>query len=279
MKRLPFHKYQSIGNTFVLIESQEGNLSEMAQKMCHTKFGIGADGFLVVNLKSNPISMRMFNSDGSEDFCGNGLRCTAYHARYRGKEPSSILHGGREVAIRFDKFDWIDVTLPPYSFAPKDVPLKDGEEEIFQKEIIVANRKMMISAVSTGSTHTVIFQEPSEEDFHEVSPIIEHMDIFPTRTSVIWAWETGDKQLSIRIWERGVGETLGCGTGTAAVAACWFITHKDAMAISVKNPGGESVASRGQGGSVVISAKAQKLFSGEYLQTEQFSPPLVQLLP
>lgn len=277
MSGLPFHKYQSIGNTFVLIETQDGNLPELAKKMCHPKFGIGADGLLAVNLETNPISLRMFNSDGTEDFCGNGLRCTAFHARSRGKEPASILHGGREVAINIDKYDWIDVTLPPYSFEPKDVPLREGEDEIFQKEMTIAGRKLELSSVSTGSTHTVIFQNPSDEDFHEVSPILEHLEIFPTRTSVMWAWETGDKQLSIRIWERGVGETLGCGTGTAAVAACWFRTHKDAMAISVKNPGGESVASRGQGGSIVISAKAQKLFSGNYLEAEEFTPRLVQL--
>ncbi len=277
MSELPFTKYQSIGNSFVLIERQDLDLPELAKKVCNPKFGIGADGLLAVDLNSNPNSLRMFNPDGTEDFCGNGLRCTAYHARFNGIEPKSILHGGREIIIKFDPYDWIDVSLPPYSFEPQDVPLRNGEKEIFEREIVLDGNLYKISSVSTGSTHTVIFKEPTESEFLKVSSILENSELFPNRTSVMWAWQTSDKQLSIRIWERGAGETLGCGTGTAAVAACWFRMHQDAMAISVKNPGGESVASKGPNNSVIISAKASRLFTGTYLDMAGVSPQLIQL--
>jgi diaminopimelate epimerase len=264
-----FWKYESIGNDFVLLETQDAedqDLSKLSEALCDRHFGVGSDGLLIVDPSANPVSMRMFNPDGTEDFCGNGLRCAALHIKFEHSAAESLvlLHGGQSIPIQFAAGDWIDVTLPQASFDPVQVPLAPGVGEVFERSLAVDGHSLTLSSLTTGSTHTVIFKDSAvtEEEFQSVSPKLEMHEWFPNRTSVIWAWQTGAKALSIRIWERGVGETLGCGTGSAAVAACWFRKHSGSFAVEIRNPGGETVASKGLKGSIIMSARARLVYKG-----------------
>lgn len=268
MAKVPFEKYVSIGNDFVLVEATdvEGvDLSLLAQALCDRHFGVGSDGLLIVQRTDQQMRMRMFNPDGTEDFCGNGLRIAALHALrnnwFHGSVP--ILHKGKDIVVTPTKAGWLDVQLPRPNFDCKEVPARvDGE--IWEKELVVAGEKLVVSSVCTGTTHTVIFLDApvSEERFRTVSPLLEHHEWYPERTSVIWAWHTEEKQVEIRIWERGVGETLGCGTGSAAVAACWFRKRPGYLSLHVKNPGGDAIVAIGPAGSVIVSARAWHLFHG-----------------
>jgi diaminopimelate epimerase len=267
MNAIQFYKYVSIGNDFVLIDQPMEEYADFARAICARRFGAGSDGLLVLTEQDGEHELRMFNPDGSEDFCGNGIRCAALHL-WRGSagEIIKIRHGGRSNAAVFSAGGWIDVGLPPARFDAGSVPVVCGLSEMFRQTIQVAGSELLASAVTTGSTHTVIERggEPDDEEFARVSPILENDARFPMRTSVIWAWPTGEKSVRIRIWERGVGETLGCGTGSAAAAAVWFRNNPKLLAVAVENPGGEAVVSRGENNGLVVSAKAKRVYEGRF---------------
>jgi diaminopimelate epimerase len=270
---MKFYKYESIGNDFVLVENSESagkSLTEIAIQLCDRRFGIGGDGLLILDPSIDPLPMRMFNPDGTEDFCGNGLRCAALHMalEHNAGKQLTILHGGVTIPVEFTVGGWIDVTLPPPSFEPRSIPLVEGIGEVFDRNLHISGYTETLTSVSTGSTHTVVIKDSpmSEQEFRDVSPALEHHEWFPKRTSVIWAWQTGPKSFQIRIWERGVGETLGCGTGSAALAAYWFRKNPNALALEIRNPGGEVAAAKGAGGSIVISARAKKVFAGNTIE-------------
>jgi diaminopimelate epimerase len=272
--KLPFAKYESIGNDFVLVEEKDlavagvVDRSKLALAMCDRHFGIGSDGLLTWAKEGNVVSMRMFNPDGTEDFCGNGLRCAALHTKLGGfgGDELHMRHVGRDVVVKFAIGGWIDVGLPPSSFDPKDVPLAEGVGEVFERELTVAGSKLVLCSLIVGSTHTIAFVEgpPEEKTFQIVSPLLENHEWFPERTSVLWTWPTAYNQLKVRIWERGAGETMGCGTGSAAAAACWF-RKKGLVAAGVENPGGDCAVALGPGGGLIASAKAKRTFGGEWL--------------
>ncbi len=231
-----FTKMQGVGNDFVVIDAAERpvnvSLSALAVQTCDRKFGIGADGLLVVSCEPNAetaFRMSMFNPDGSEDMCGNGLRCVSLWAhqagRLEGRTQFTVAtkEGVRDVQLlgvsgdgRSASFG-VDMGVP--QFAPERLPFcAFGEARIIQYPLTVDGEMFPITTVNTGSTHTVIFgPQPDEETFQRVSPLIENHPLFPERTSILWATPAGSQAIDIRIWERGAGETLGCGTGACAV--------------------------------------------------------------
>ena len=280
---LKFHKYESIGNDFVLLEEADvleylgGALTldqaypKLAVALCDRRFGIGSDGLLTFARDGDKVVMRMFNTDGSEDFCGNGLRCAALHAKRLGhaEKELTLVHLGRAVNAVFSLGGWIDVGLPKPNFDPKAVPIAEGVGEIYARPLQVGRKTVNASSVNVGSTHTILMVDgpPEEADFQELGPAIENHEWFPQRTSVIWCWQREGRfnAFQIRIWERGVGETLGCGTGSAAAAACIF-RDRPLVAAEIKNPGGECAVAIGAEGTLTTSAKARHVYSGETVQ-------------
>jgi diaminopimelate epimerase len=274
---LKFAKYQSVGNDFVIVAASDLGATDptnLAKAMCDRKFGIGADGLLIVDPSAAPPTMRMFNPDGTEDFCGNGLRCAALYLSDRklASGDSMLQHRGQLVGTEFDAQGWIDITLAESSFDPTKVPLSADAGEVFDRELRAGEWTFRASSVTTGSTHTILFlRSPVEEAvFSAASPCIEHHEWFPERTSVIWVWPSGADasggrpSFDVRIWERGVGETLGCGTGVAAVAACWFRLHPNQRVIVVRSRGGETIVARGTNTSLIVSAKAKRVYEGTW---------------
>lgn len=244
----------------------------LAKAMCRRRFGIGSDGLLVLNRSTIPHSLRMFNPDGTEDFCGNGLRCAALHLSLSEEASKIVLfHGGAEIPVTFGMGGWIDVTLPKPSFEPRQVPLAEGVSEMFDSTLVVEGHKLTATAVNTGTTHTILAVEspPDDETFRKVSAALEHHDYFPERTSVLWLWEISYNVVKIRIWERGVGETLGCGTGSAAAAAYMFRKKPGLLSVGVENPGGDCAVAKGPNGSLVVSAKARKVYQGRFSIAER----------
>jgi diaminopimelate epimerase len=280
---IPFTKVQSIGNDFVLVDlgcfpkqsdldrnPSESHLIEFMIKACARRFGVGSDGLLGVQREGDGLRVRMFNPDGTEDFCGNGLRCAAhwaYRHRWVGKE-FVAMHLGREVAVRIDPEEMLIKTqIGLACFDPKSIPLAPGTGELFESKVDVKGEVVILSAVSTGTAHTIIFVDalPDDEKFLRLSPALEHHALFPERTSVIWTRIVDTRQLELRIWERGVGETMGCGTGTTAAAATYMRKARQSGTILVKNPGGMlQVSAPSWDAPLWLEGKAQMVYEGQF---------------
>jgi diaminopimelate epimerase len=275
-RTLPFHKMEGIGNDFVLIEAEAAqglDYRMLAQRLCCRPFGIGADGLLVMERGARaPVRMRMFNPDGTEDFCGNGLRCAARYAYEKGfvDSPAFAIEtlGSQVVPVEIHLHEGavasISTQLPPPRFHPREIPALADGEYIEDYPLTVAGRTVRIACVNTGTTHTVIFSAtlPDEELFREVSPRIEKHPMFPERTSVLWAVVASRDEIRVRIWERGVGETLGCGSGAAAVAVLARRAGWTDPEVAVVSKGG-TLRVRPQPDCVVLTGQASYVFRGE----------------
>jgi len=277
LQQLPFRKMEGVGNDFVLIEADAAqglNLSELAQRLCHRPFGIGADGLLVVERGAQaPVRMRMFNPDGTEDFCGNGLRCAARFAYEQGyvDVPEFAIEtlGGRIVPVQIHlckgAVDAITTLLPPPRFHPRAIPALAEGEVIEDFPITVAGHNLRIACVNTGTTHTVIFSATLPDDalFQEVSPRLETHPMFPERTSVLWAVVVSRSEVRVRIWERGVGETLGCGSGAAAVGVLAYRAGWTEPEVVVVSKGGRLKVRPAESG-IALTGQANTLFEGVF---------------
>ncbi len=276
---------QGVGNDFVVIDAAEQpqgiSLPGLAVQTCDRKFGIGADGLLVVAREADAdtaFQMRMFNPDGSEDMCGNGLRCVSLynHGRaWMGDQTEftvTVKDGTRRVRQLEVSADGrsgmygVDMGVP--QFAPEKLPFcASGEARIVQYPLTVDGEMFAITAVNTGSTHTVIFgPQPDEETFQRISPQIENHPLFPERTSVLWATPAGSRAIAIRIWERGAGETLGCGTGACAVGVAAVLngyTDFNSQTDIVSKGGTLRITWPGEDASVDMVGPAHIVYTGD----------------
>ncbi|MCS7301742.1 MAG: diaminopimelate epimerase [Fimbriimonadales bacterium] len=280
VRELPFYKLEGVGNDFVLLEADAAaglEPSLLAQRLCQRPFGIGSDGLLLVGRGERaPVRMRMFNPDGTEDFCGNGLRCAARFAYEQGyiSTPEfaiETLHG-QVVPVRLQlhagQVQAITTELPPPRFHPREIPAVADGEVIEDYPLTVGGHTLRIACVNTGTTHTVIFADtlPHDALFHEVSPRLETHPMFPERTSVLWAVVVSRTEARVRIWERGVGETLGCGSGAAAVCVSAYRAGWTDPEITVVSRGGE-LRVRYHADGIALTGQAHLRFKGVYYWT------------
>lgn len=265
-----FVKMQGVGNHFVVVDGREfrrDDWPDLAQSLCAGRQGVGADGLLVVSpSKTHDARMLMFNPDGSEDFCGNGLRCVA---RFVGGERDADLvldtHAGpRAAQVRFglEGACIVSVDMGEPSFDPRDVPAR--LERSVDYTLPVNGREFVATTLSTGTAHTVLFVDklPNDRPFFLLSPLIEHHPLFPERTSVMWTKIESRHHLRLRIWERGAGETWGCGTGAcAAVVAA--IHHKLARSpVTIASKGGELRIEWSPDTHIRMTGAAEYVFTG-----------------
>jgi diaminopimelate epimerase len=274
---IPFWKIESIGNDFPLLHADETGgraLEDLAIILCDRRFGIGGDGLLVLE-KGEPLKLRMFNPDGTEDFCGNGLRCAAVHAHAMGWVEGSfeILHGGQTVPVSIRPDGTVATTLAGASYSPARVPLREGAEEIYRAPVFWDEEEQVIgSAITTGSTHVVVpvLVLPDDGKVMRLGPKIEHFELYPIRTSVIWVEEVAEDHLKIRIWERGVGETMGCGTGSSAAAADYLRGKGRGGRVRVDNPGGTVwITAALWDAPISVEGTAEATFDGDYALPDQ----------
>ncbi len=240
---------QAVGNDFVVVEESDWptgtDWPAAAIRLCDRKFGIGGDGLLTVSPAGTAdVRMRMYNPDGTEDMCGNGLRCVIRLARERGRIPDAgrveTLSGLRAYQIRPDSVIDTDLGIP--RFAPPDLPMRAAGERVVDFPLEVDGETLPVTVVSTGTTHTVLFVDtlPDDARFFRLSPLIEHHRLFPARTSVMWTRVAGPDALELRIWERGAGETLGCGTGSCAAAVAAHVKRLvTRTTVNVRSRGGD----------------------------------------
>ncbi len=233
---MQFWKLHGLGNHFVFVLHEDGvDYPRLSQFLCQAQTGVGADGILSVDLETAPPAVRMWNPDGTEDFCGNGMCCAVKLIQVlRGITVSSLQTPYGEVEVsgeeESESVSKVRITIDRPTFDPDAIPLATqfGRRTDTGFDIDVDDRKFSVIPSSNGNIHSVIFiDEPLEDEFFErYSPKIETHPLFPNKTNVLWCFEK-DRQLHMRIWERSVGETLSCGTGSAAAVAIFELAERD----------------------------------------------------
>jgi diaminopimelate epimerase len=275
---LTFTKMQGVGNDFVVVDGfdkGDWDWSALAVELCDRRFGVGADGLLVVEEAGRAdLQMRMYNPDGTPDVCGNGLRCVARYAVERKLVSSSrlsilTLAGVRDSEVnRNGSGDIVSVTvvMGEPRMRAVDIPMTDAGDSILDYPLELANGYCIpISAVNTGSSHVVTFvsELPDDDRFFALSPLVEHHELFPERVSIMWAARAADG-FNIRIWERGAGETWGCGTGACAVGVT-AVLHNFVAAgelVKVHARGGTLEIRWTPGSGILMTGPAENVFEG-----------------
>lgn len=279
---LPFVKMQGVGNDMIVVRARDGvgqDWPRLARRMCDRHYGIGADGLLVVDEDAAAdAEMRMYNPDGTPDFCGNGLRCVARYVAQRTGGPQAAgstqalriatIAGEREAVVRWSPAGGVRVTVDmgEPSFRPEDIPVRTSGDRFWLQPLEVGGETLTVSSLSTGSGHTVVFVEDLPEDrlFFRLSPLIENHPIFPERTSVMWTRVRSRNRLELRIWERGAGETLGCGTGACAAAVAAHTSGRTDEEVVVASKGGELEIAWSEGSRIRMTGPAETVFTGVF---------------
>ncbi|MFC1956782.1 diaminopimelate epimerase [Chloroflexota bacterium] len=283
-----FTKLQGAGNDFVLVETRglKCNWSQLAVSVCDRRFGVGADGLIL--LMPSDVAycrMRIFNADGSEaEACGNGLRCLVRYVLE--KEPAAN-QGVKELAIETaagtrkakiaqtrGKLTEIRVSLGVPKLAAEDIPLviEEGRASILDiKSMLgytatVGNRKLSLNFVSLGNPHAIHFSKQPVTGFPlaQLGPRVEHHKMFPQRTNFEVARMLSRREIEVRVWERGVGETLACGSGAAAVAVAAQLNDLVDSKVGIRLPGGSLYVEWDGEGEVWLSGPAEIVFTGKW---------------
>jgi len=280
---MKFTKLHSAGNDFVLVEAEDGerDWSPLAAAMCRRHFGIGADGLLLLlPSESAQLRMRMFNPDGSEaETCGNGLVCLVSYAVSDG-----LLHmqdvnevtvetaaGVRNARISGGKGIQVGMGTPKFGF--NDIPIDRGKGKdtvdiklMLSYPINIKFRELALNLVSMGNPHAVHFSKQPVADFplHQLGPMVENLPAFPRRINFEVARVIDRGNIDARVWERGVGETLACGSGACAIAVAarklGYIDNK----VDIELPGGTLEVEWDGVGEVYLSSLAEIVFRGEW---------------
>ena len=286
---MKFTKMQGAGNDFILVKTSDmqRDWSPVARAICDRHFGVGGDGLLLV-LPSvvADFQMRIFNPDGSEaEACGNGLRCLAKYVVDKGLTSTRVQEisvetrsGIRRITLHYgeDKLTKIQVGMGEPRFGAKDIPvvIEPGRgnlldiKPILDYHIIVDGEELFLSFVSMGNPHAVYFWQYPVSNFplSQLGPKIEQHKLFPQRVNFEVARIISRQSIEARVWERGVGETLACGSGACAVAVTAQLHGYIDNKVAVKLPGGILEVEWSRGGEVFLSGPVELVFTGDWAE-------------
>ena len=282
-----FTKLQGAGNDFVLVETSDMQYdwSPVAIAMCDRHFGIGADGLLLL-LPSNiaDFRMRIFNTDGSEaEACGNGLRCLARYVVEKELISAGIHHmlvetksGVRKIELR--KINGgavnIQIGMGVPKLEAKDIPAviesTKGNpvdiKSVLSCSITADDRELLLNLVSIGNPHAIYFWHHPVSDFplSQLGPKVEQHKIFPNGANFEVARVINRHQIEARVWEKGVGETLACGSGACAITVAAQLNGDVDSKVDIKLPGGILDVEWDRAGEVFLNGPAEIVFIGEW---------------
>jgi diaminopimelate epimerase len=270
-------KYHGTGNDFVMLEDLEDErplTEDLVAALCDRHLGVGADGAIRVThgQDGTHFFMDYRNADGSlAEMCGNGVRCLGKLVYERGFTTATELEVGTRGGTKHLSLDVADgvvrnvtVGMGPPLFARGRIPMTGpGGEPFLAEPFDVDGRTFKASAVSMGNPHLVLFVErdPAEVDVHALGPRIEHDERFPEKTNVEFV-AVGDGSVRVRVWERGVGETMACGTGACAALVAANEAGLVPARAQVRFPGGTLVVERTDD-EVLLTGPAERVFEAE----------------
>lgn len=274
-----FTKMHGIGNDYIYINCTNGEPSDppaLARAMSPRRFSVGSDGLILICPSDiADAKMRMFNADGSEGkMCGNGIRCVGkfiYDKGIRRKRSLDIetKSGIKHLELSIGKDGLVDsvrVDMGKYSILPADIPVM-SDKPLISSPIEVDGQQYRVTAVSMGNPHAVIFVNDTENlPLSQIGPLFEHHHIFPEQTNTEFVRVIDEKTLLMRVWERGSGETLACGTGACAAVAASIecgICHTGEE-ITVKLLGGDLKITCLDDNTVYMTGTATTVYEGVY---------------
>ncbi len=278
---MQFGKYHGLGNDFILIDNRQCDQplvsADEAVKMCDRHFGIGADGVIFVLPAQNncDYTMRIFNSDGSEpEMCGNGIRCFAqFITELEGQEeigrkyPIHTLAGTITPTIKGNGMIRVDMGEPQLMAEKIPTTLGKPGDKVINQSLTVEGIEYEVSCVSMGNPHCLVFVEDVENfSVETIGSKFETNPVFPQKTNTEFIQVMNPNYLKMRVWERGAGITLACGTGACATVVAGVLNGKCHRICTVELPGGclEIEWSR-EDNHVYMTGPATKVFSGQFL--------------
>ena len=278
---IEFRKYQGLGNDFILIDNRHSAepiiTPQLAIAMCDRHFGIGADGviFALPGQKDTDYTMRIYNSDGSEpEMCGNGIRCFAkFIADLEGTTEVNksyrihTLAGTIVPKLTSNGEVTVDMGQPQLTAAEIPTLLSASEDKVIAKTLKVIDKSWTVTCVSMGNPHCITFVEDSDAIALEtIGPKFEHHSAFPQRTNTEFIQVVRSDYIKMRVWERGAGITLACGTGACASVVAGVLNNKCDRVCTVELPGGcLQIEWSESDDRVYMTGPAVKVFTGRYI--------------
>ena len=283
--KINFFKMHGLGNDFILINDLDNKIdhySKLAVKLCDRHFGIGADGIILIKntkLKKADFKMRIFNSDGSEaEMCGNGIRCFAHYLHINDLtekkklsietlagliKPEIIDYGPHESTVK------VNMGEPAYSLESLDINkelLDDDIDKLWDYPLIIEGKEYELNGASMGNPHMVIYVDDLKDiNLKKLGPIIEENPLFKKGTNVEFVKIVSKNELDIKVWERGAGITLACGTGACATAAVSIDQDRVNNNVKINLPGGPLKISKNENNEMMMTGPSTFVFKGEIM--------------
>jgi len=270
-----FWKMHGLGNDFIVVDNRNGTISEaeaagLAARLCERRLSVGADGLLLLsNSAVADVKMRIFNADGSEaEMCGNGIRCFAKYCYENGitrKKELAVetLAGVKQVwlTVENESVEAVKVDMGTPLWERSKIPMQ-GQGTCINEDLRVDEESYKVTCLSMGNPHCVIFVENVDKfPVEHVGPLIENHEAFPKRTNVEFVQVLSKNELRARVWERGCGETLACGTGACAAAVAANRLAKVGNKVKIHLAGGDLQVDIKE--HVFMTGPVEKVFEGK----------------
>ena len=279
MEQMRFTKMQGLGNDYVYVncfKEKIDNPPELARRISDRHFGVGSDGLIMINPSDKAdFEMEMYNADGSRgEMCGNGIRCVAkYVYDYGLTDKTSIsvetLGGIKylDLTVQDGKVKLVKVNMGRPELAPSKVPVAAEGDRAVDEPITVDGKEYRMTCVSMGNPHAVIFTDRDirELPLEEIGPKFENHERFPKRVNTEFVRVLDRRTAEMRVWERGSGETLACGTGACAVAVACVLNGLTEDEVTVRLLGGDlQIKWDRENDMVYMTGPAEVVFDGEW---------------
>ena len=276
---MKFTKMHGIGNDYIYVNCFEEVVSDperLAIVMSKPHFGCGSDGLILIEPSDTAdFGMRIFNSDGSEaGMCGNGIRCVGKYVYERGLTDKTELtidtKGGlKQIKLQLEdgKVSRVKVDMGTPELNPRLIPVDLPGEMVLRHRLQIMGQTYFITCVNMGNPHAVLFvRDPEVVDLPTIGPMIEHHPLFPRRTNVEFVRVIDRGILQMRVWERGAGETLACGTGACAALVAAVLAGNSDRTVQMKLSGGNlQLHWSAEDNHVYQTGPAEFVYDGEWL--------------
>lgn len=275
---MKFTKMQGCGNDYVYINGfteKIGDKFAFVRAVSDRHFGVGGDGAIFINPSEEAdFEMEMYNADGTRaEMCGNGIRCVAKYVYDKGltdKKQISIVSFGNvkyvELYVNDGLVRSVKVNMGAPELEAKKVPVKSAMERSVDEPITVNGKEYRMTCVSMGNPHAVVFMENiAKLDIASIGPLFENHEVFPNRTNTEFVEVVDRTHVNMRVWERGTGETLACGTGCCATVAACVLNGLTEDEVTVRVLGGEiDIRWDREENLIYMTGPAETVFEGEF---------------